>query len=31
MFKKAIILMIVSALAFALLNVFVKSLNQVNV
>lgn len=31
MFKKAIILMIISALAFALLNVFVKSLTQFNV
>ncbi|WP_235989370.1 DMT family transporter [Psychroserpens algicola] len=31
MFRKAIILMIISALAFALLNVLVKSLNQFNV
>ncbi|WP_231565525.1 DMT family transporter [Psychroserpens sp. Hel_I_66] len=31
MFKKAIILMVISAFAFALLNVFVKNLNQFNV
>ena len=31
MFKKAIVLMIISAFAFALLNVFVKSLNQFNI
>ncbi|WP_230934465.1 DMT family transporter [Psychroserpens luteolus] len=31
MFKKAIVLMIISAFAFAILNVFVKSLNQFNV